>query len=91
MATVSDYMPRLSTVNFPATCSRLLGYFLSALGGHGLGAGGAAKPAQFLSGLVLAVVGRFVFGFLAHGNPHDLDGVADHVGGALLAIGSSGH
>jgi hypothetical protein len=24
-------------------------------------------------------------------NPHDMDGVADHVGGAALAFGTSGH
>jgi hypothetical protein len=32
-----------------------------------------------------------VFGFLAGCNPHDLDGVADHVGGALLAARASRH
>ena len=33
----------------------------------------------------LAVVGREVLLFLARGDAHDLDGVADHVAGALLA------
>ena len=28
---------------------------------------------------------------LAGRDPHDLDGVADHVGGTLLALGSAGH
>jgi len=33
----------------------------------------------------------YILGFLAGRNPHDLDGVADHVGGALLAAGASRH
>lgn len=32
----------------------------------------------------------FVFG-LPRGNPHDVDGVADNVGGVLLAFRASGH
>lgn len=31
-----------------------------------------------------------VVGFLANGNTHDADGIADHVGGALLALGPVG-
>jgi hypothetical protein len=31
------------------------------------------------------------FGFLAGRDPHDADGVADHVGGALLAARASRH
>jgi hypothetical protein len=37
------------------------------------------------------VVRGKVLGFLARGDAHDLDGVADHVGGALLAFGSARH
>ena len=32
-----------------------------------------------------------VVGFLARRNAHDADGVADHVGGALLAFRSGRH
>jgi hypothetical protein len=35
-------------------------------------------------------IGQF-FEFLAGRDPHDLDGVADHVGGALLASGAARH
>ena len=35
-------------------------------------------------------VSRVTF-FLAGGDPHDLDGCADHVGGALLAFWSAWH
>jgi len=39
---------------------------------------------------VLAIVGQFV-GFLARRNAHDFDGVADDIGGALLAFRSGWH
>jgi hypothetical protein len=35
--------------------------------------------------------GRNVLGDLAGRDPHDVDGVADHVAGAALAFGASGH
>jgi len=41
-----------------------------------------------------ALLARFGFeflGFFAGRDPHDLDGVADHVGGALLTSGSARH
>ena len=36
-------------------------------------------------------LGHDLVGFLGRGDPHDLHGVADHVGGALLASRSLGH
>ena len=50
-----------------------------------------AAPTERLRNLVLAVVRGKVLGFLARGDAHDLDGVADHVGGALLAFGPARH
>ena len=35
-------------------------------------------------------VSLYVVGFLANGNAHDADGIADYVGGALLALGPVG-
>src|SRR4029079_11670229 len=55
------------------------------------GASFAAPSPQALRSLVLAVVGREVLFLLPGQDAHDLDGVADHVGGALLAFGSLGH
>ncbi|WP_352951145.1 hypothetical protein [Mesorhizobium sp. M1204] len=49
----------------------------------------SALRTQRLCGRVFAVV-LHVVGFLAGGNAHDADGVADHVGGALLALGPVG-
>ena len=46
-----------------------------------------ALSAKLLRGGVLAVV-DYVFRFLAGGNAHDLHGIADHVGGALLSFRS---
>jgi hypothetical protein len=45
----------------------------------------AALLAIFRSGRRLRI-----FNF-TRGNPHDMDGVADHVGGAALAFGTSEH
>ena len=50
----------------------------------------AALPPERLGGLVLAVVVRR-FLDLTSGDPGDGDGVADHVGGALLSFGAFGH
>jgi hypothetical protein len=48
-------------------------------------------PRTQLGGSALDAI-RFQFlGFLAGCDPHDLDGVADHVGAALLASGTSWH
>ncbi len=49
----------------------------------------SARRTKFFGGGILDVVGRFV-GFLAGGDAHDADGVADHVGGALLSFRSGG-
>jgi hypothetical protein len=40
-------------------------------------------PAEFLGRFVLAVIGREGFFNLTGRDPHDVDGVADHIGGAL--------
>lgn len=52
--------------------------------------GGDAAPSQRLRGLVLAVV-VLVFLDLASGDLGDLNGVANDVGGALLALGAFRH
>jgi hypothetical protein len=56
---------------------------------HGLRPSCAALAAQLLRGLVLAVVGDRLLD-LAGCNAHDLDGVADHISWALLALGPVG-
>jgi hypothetical protein len=55
----------------------------------------AALPVSLrsIAPLLSALFARFGFeflGFLASRYPHDLDGDADHVGGALLALRASG-
>ena len=57
----------------------------------------ASNVTSFLNMLVAArdagvfdIVGEIV-GFLASGDPHDADGVADHIGGAALAFRSGWH
>jgi hypothetical protein len=47
--------------------------------------------ASELSSSALRTIGFEFLGFLASRYPHDLDGVADHVGAALLALRASGH
>src|SRR5215471_20881840 len=49
-----------------------------------------AHPAKRYSGSILAVIGDRVLD-LAGRDPHDVDRVADHVAGAALAFGASGH
>ena len=44
-----------------------------------------------LSGVLFALRCRSIFLSLPRRDPHNVDGVADHVGGALLAFGASGH
>src|SRR5690349_19697046 len=62
------------------------------LGRHALRTGLAAVRAQFLRGLVLAVVSRLgLLLDLAGGDLHHHHGSADHVGGALLASWSLRH
>ena len=58
---------------------------------HALGALLPAHAAYLGGGLVLAGLGAKVLGFFAAGDPYDLDGAADHVGGALFAFRSDGH
>jgi len=48
-----------------------------------------AFPPMRPSGGVLAVLGGGVFN-LASGDPHDMDCVADYIGGALFAFRASG-
>ena len=62
----------------------------TALWRHLLGASFAALPAKLDSGRIFAVIVKF-FRFLAGRDPHDLDGVSDHVGGALLPLGPLRH
>jgi len=45
-----------------------------------------AASASELSSSALRAIDFEFLGFLASRYPHDLDGVADHVGGALLAL-----
>jgi hypothetical protein len=81
-----------SRLAFPPTGrGGLPGDLLPPLGAHAFGPSLPAHPAQFLGGLVLAVVSGELFFDLAGRQPHDVDGVADHVAGAALAFGASGH
>jgi hypothetical protein len=48
-------------------------------------------PASQLRRGTLGAIGFEFIGLLAGRDAHDLDGVAYHVGGALLASGASGH
>src|SRR4029079_1429125 len=62
-----------------------------AFGAQNLSPRRAAAPSERLRSLVLAVVGAEVLDFLPRGDLGHTDGVADHVGGALLAFRSLGH
>ena len=73
----------------PPLCCRLPGDLLSTLLTQLLGPRMSTLPPKLDSGLVLAVVGRFLDlagGDLGHG-----DGSADHVSGAFLTFGAFGH
>src|SRR3954447_25668161 len=74
----------------PLRC-RFPSYVRPAPGRERFRAGAAAPLSQALRSLVLPVVGREVLLLLPGGDAHDLDGVADYVGGALLAFRSLGH
>src|SRR4051812_214114 len=55
-----------------------------------LSASDATLPTQFDGGLVLAVLGHWLLDFTRR-DPHDVDGVRDHVSGALLTLRTFGH
>jgi hypothetical protein len=74
----------------PSPLRGLLSYFLAPLGRHAFSPCLTAHPAQRHGGGVLAVLGeRFLD--LARRDPHDMDGVANHVGRTLLAFRACGH
>src|SRR5690242_7952596 len=50
-----------------------------------------AALTERLRGRVFPVIRAIVLRLLAGRDAHDFDGVADHVGGALLAFGASRH
>src|SRR5262245_56785701 len=75
----------------PASLGSLLSDLRPTLAAECFGPRPAAPLTQRLSRLVLAVVGPEALLLHARGHAHDLDGVADHVGRALMAFGSSGH
>src|SRR5688572_13828506 len=89
-ATKYEKGPFLST-SFPPLLCRLPGDLSAPFWGEGLRACLPAPLPQALGSLVLAVVGGEVLGLLARGDLHHLDGGADHVGGALLALWSFRH
>jgi hypothetical protein len=62
----------------------------SLVSGLAIGTPDAAFLAERLRRRVLAIVGH-LFDFLARGNPHDSDGVADHVSWALFAFRAAGY
>src|SRR6266498_506647 len=78
---------------FPTRLCRPSGNLLPPLGGHGFGSRLSALAPECHGSRVLALVlgGRQVIGDLVGRDPHEVDGVADHVGGTALAFGTSGH
>ena len=50
----------------------------------------SSQAPSFRSVEILSFAGGCVWNFPRR-NPHDVDGVADHIGGAFLALGSLGH
>jgi hypothetical protein len=70
---------------------RRLGYLGSSFLSERSSSRLAAAPRKRLRSFVLAVVGTEVLLLLAGEDAHHLDGVADHVGGALLAFRSARH
>ncbi|QKD15373.1 hypothetical protein [Mesorhizobium sp. NZP2077] len=81
---------KLAAKALPALSSCLLGDLGAPLWRHIGGALLSALRAKRLRGRVFAVVNHVV-GFIAGGNAHDADGIADNVGGALLAFRSGWH
>jgi hypothetical protein len=72
------------SVRFPSSGSGFAGGSSTLFHGHLRRASFPASRAQ-LGGGAFGAVGFQFFGFLAGRDPHDLDGIADHVGWALLA------
>jgi hypothetical protein len=62
---------------------------VSSLGRHPLGSRLPAAAPQHGGG-TLSAISLKLLGLLDGRDPHDLDGIADHVGGALLASGPLG-
>lgn len=75
----------------PSFSRRLTGNLASLFWGQLLRPCSRALAAHSLGGFVLAVVSLGVFVGLTRRDLHDADGVADHVGGALLAFRSCRH
>src|SRR6059058_2905528 len=80
----------LTPAGLPPNGCGLFGNCLSLLGRHTCGPRLPAHTAKRHGGGVLAVIGDLVLD-LAGRDPHDVDGVADHVAGAALAFGASWH
>jgi hypothetical protein len=78
-------------LSLPPFRRRLLSDFRPPLGRHTLRPRLATHAPQRHGSRVLALLGRGRLVYLARGNPADHDGGTDHVGGALLAFGASGH
>src|SRR5260370_7472622 len=85
MARGNGATARASTIPaglFPTGLCRRSGNLFPPLGGHTFGSRLSALAPECHRSRVLALLGR---------DPHDVDGVADHVAGAALAFGASGH
>jgi hypothetical protein len=80
-------------LSFPARLGRVSGSRSSLLFRHFFRSRPSTQSAQLDGGGRFALVfgGRHIIGDLAGRKPHDVDGVADYVGGAALAFGASGH
>src|SRR5271166_395710 len=85
-------LPRLSSaLPLPSLFCRFLRNVRAPLGRHPCRSGRAAFLAERLRRQVLAVVRAVVLRLLARRNAHDFDGVADDIGGTLLAFRAGGH
>ena len=85
MARGNGATARASTIPaglFPTRLCRRSGNLFPPLGGHTFGSRLSALAPECHGSRVLALLGRA---------PHDVDGVADHVGRTALAFGTSGH
>jgi hypothetical protein len=75
---------------FPSCGCSLFSYLPTLLLRHSCSSGFSASASR-LGGSALDVIGFEFLSFFAGRYPHDLDGVADYVGRALLAPGSTRH
>ena len=85
MARGNGATARASTIPaglFPTGLCRRSGNLFPPLGGHTFGSRLSALAPECHGSRVLALLGRA---------PHDVDGVADHLGRTVLAFGTSGH